>query len=69
MEPLWEKEFKPNDLKYGADFYQMLVDNDGGMHMVLNRENDRFKKDKPHFFEFIYQEVGKEKEAIFSVFF
>jgi len=40
MEGVWEKEFSPRDLKFGADFYQMLVDNDGGMHMVLNREND-----------------------------
>jgi len=68
MEQLWEKEFKPNDLKYGADFYQMLVDNDGGMHIVLNRENDRFKKDKPHFFEFMYQSATEDGTPLFSVF-
>ncbi|MFK7983803.1 MAG: hypothetical protein AB8G86_27755 [Saprospiraceae bacterium] len=68
MEVLWEKEFEPNDLKFGADFYQMLVDNDGGMHMVLIRENDRLKKDKPHYFEFLHQPVGVEKAPINSVF-
>ena len=68
MEQLWEKEFAPKDLKYGSDFYQMLVDNEGGMHMVLNRENDRFKKDKPHYYEFIYQPAGDGEAPIYSVF-
>jgi len=68
MEVLWKKEFTPHDLKFGADFYQMLVDNEGGMHMVLNRENDRFKKDKPHYWEFIYQPVDAEKSLTNSVF-
>ena len=68
MKVLWEKEFQPNDLKFGADFYQMLVDNDGGMHMVLIRENDRFKKDKPHYFEFIHQPVDTEKMPVNSIF-
>jgi len=68
MEVLWDKEFSPNDLKFGADFHQILVDNDGGMHMVLNRENDRFRKDKPHYYEFIYQPVNQEKTPTNSVF-
>ena len=67
MKPMWDKEFEPTDLNYGADFYQMLVDNEGGMHMVLNRENDRLKKDKPHFFEFIYQPSNEEKAPITKV--
>ena len=68
MELLWEKEFTPTDMNFGADFHQMLVDNDGGMHMVLIRENDRAKKDKPHYFEFIYQPAGDGKAPINSVF-
>ncbi len=67
MEQKWTKEFEPKDLKFGADFYQMLVDNDGGMHMVLMRENDRLKKDKPHYFEFIYQPADEGKAPISKV--
>lgn len=68
MKVMWNKEFSPQDLKFGADFHQMLVDNDGGMHMVLNRENERYKKDKPHYYEFIYQPANEEKAPIHSVF-
>jgi len=67
MEQIWSKEFEPTDLKFGADFHQMLVDNKGGMHMVLNRENDRLKKEKPHHFEFIYQPPNEGKAPITKV--
>jgi len=43
------------------------VDDEGGMHMVLNRENDRLKKDKPHFFEFLYQPPNEGKILLTKV--
>ena len=67
MEQMWSKEFEPRDLNFGADFYQMLVDNEGGMHMVLNRENERLKKEKPHHFEFIYQPPTEGKAPITKI--
>ncbi len=67
MEQMWDNEYEPDDLKFGADFYQVLVDNDGGMHMVLIRDNDRLKKDKPHFFEFIYQPPNEGKAPVTKV--
>lgn len=67
MELLWNNEFKPKDLNFGTDFYQMLVDNEGGMHMVMNRDNDRYKKDKPHHFEFMYQPPTDVSTTTFSV--
>ena len=65
MKQIWDKEFSPQDLKFGADFYQMLVDNEGGMHMVLIRENDRLKKDDPHYFEMIYQAPATDQSTSF----
>jgi len=67
MKQRWSKEYEPKDLKFGADFHQILADNEGGMHMVLNRENDRLKKDKPHHFEFIYQPSDGSKAPISTV--
>jgi len=61
MKVLWEDSFSPKDLKYGGDFQQMLVDNNGAMHLVLIRENDRVKKDKPHHFEIWSRYSDQEK--------
>jgi hypothetical protein len=56
MEPMWNKTYNPKDLNFGNDFQQILVDNQGGMHMVFIRDNERLKKDKLHHFEFLYQD-------------
>ncbi|MEM6316779.1 MAG: hypothetical protein AAF960_03870 [Bacteroidota bacterium] len=67
MELMWNKEYMPEDLKFGADFYQILADDEGGMHMILIRENERFKKDKPHYFEFIYQAAEGATAPVYKV--
>lgn len=67
MKQLWHREFTPKDLRYGEDFHQMLVDNEGGMHMVINRDNDRIKKDKPHHFEFMYHPNGGKSTSTYTV--
>ena len=67
MELLWDNTYNPKDLKFGQEFHQILVDNQGGMHMILNRHNDRLKKDKPPHFEIIYQTPTKEKATNYTV--
>ena len=67
MELLWNNEYNPKDLKFGADFHQILIDNEGGMHMAFNRDNERLKKDKPHHFEFIYQPQNGGSAQIYTV--
>ena len=61
MKVLWKDTFSPKDLQYGNDFQQMLVDNKGTMHLILIRENDRVKKDKPHHYEIWSRYTDEEK--------
>lgn len=49
MELVWEKTFSPEKFIYGRDFLQMIVDNDGNFHLVLEKENLRSKRDEHHF--------------------
>lgn len=60
MKVLWQEELAPGDMQHGIDFQQLLVNNDGGMHLILNRENDRLKKDKPHHFEIFSRHTNKK---------
>ncbi|MEK7253683.1 MAG: hypothetical protein AAB316_02995, partial [Bacteroidota bacterium] len=43
MKLLWETTFSPADLFLDRDFVQILPDNNGNMHFVLERENRRSK--------------------------
>jgi len=67
MKVLWEDSFSPKDLQYGSDFQQILVDNTGAMHLVLIRENDRVKKDKPHHFEIWSHYADGEKTTTTTI--
>ncbi len=49
MELLWEKRFEPADVVHGRDFRQMLVDNEGNMHLIQEMENRKPKLDEHHF--------------------
>lgn len=51
MKVLWEATYAPEDLNNGYHLQQIVVDNIGAMHMIINRENERIKKDKPHYFD------------------
>lgn len=51
MKVLWEATYAPEDLNNGYHLQQIVVDNRGAMHMIINRENERIKKDKPHYFD------------------
>ena len=67
MEVLWEKNYNPPGLEYGREFHQVLVDNKGGMHMILIRENDRLKKDRPHYFEILYQSKNVDVTKVVKI--
>ena len=49
MELLWENTFVPDDVIYGRDFRQMLVDNSGTMHLILEKENKKFNLEEHRF--------------------
>ncbi len=50
MKLLWETTFSPADLFLDRDFVQILPDNNGNMHFVLERENRRSKSEE-HYLE------------------
>ncbi len=60
MSVLWEQKIAPDDMQNGINFQQLVVNNQGGMHLIINRENDRLKKDKPHCFEIFNRQPDKE---------
>lgn len=60
MKTLWEKSFSPEDLNYYDDYRQMLVDNDGNLRLVLEKDNFRSKR-KTHYYE-IHEYYGESDE-------
>ncbi len=60
MSVLWEQKIAPEDMQNGINFQQLVVNNSGGMHLIINRENDRLKENKPHYFEIFNRQPDKE---------
>lgn len=50
MELLWEKSFAPEDYDYADDGLQVLVDNKGNMHLIIEKDNYRSRR-KEHFYQ------------------
>ena len=49
MEVLWEKTIQPKDMKYHEDFNQMLINNQGELYIVLEKENKKYSRENHHF--------------------
>jgi hypothetical protein len=49
MEKVWEYTFEPTDYYHRRDFVDFLVDNHGGGHLILERDNEKNKKDSNRF--------------------
>lgn len=49
MQLLWQNEFSIDDFQYQRDFTQMLIDNEGNMYLVLDRDNRPGKADQHRF--------------------
>lgn len=56
MKLLWEKTLIPDDIIINRDFAQLLLDNDGNMHLILEKNNRKFKQEEHHFEIFEYGE-------------
>jgi len=59
LELLWDYTFSPNDLDFDRDFQQMIVDNDGNMFCILNKDN---RKSDKHFFEIFHYGPSSENQ-------
>ena len=60
MKLLWEKSFSPDDFSYFEEFRQVLVDNEGNLRLVLEKDNFRSKR-KDHYYE-IHEYYGTTDE-------
>ena len=45
----WETQFEPADMVLIRDYRQTLVDNDGNVYLVLERDNRKSKQDNHHY--------------------
>ena len=48
MKLLWERQLSPNDVLFSRDFKQMLVDNNGSMFLILEKNNRRSRMEEHH---------------------
>ena len=62
MKLLWEHQLVMDDFLFSRDFKQMLVDNNGNMYLVLEKENRRSKQEE-HYLE-IFECGGAEDGQI-----
>jgi len=49
MKVLWDKSIRPKDMTYYEDFEQMIINDDGDLFLILEKENRKMKKDEHHF--------------------
>jgi hypothetical protein len=66
MKPLWEAVIKPPEFTYFQDFHDLLVDNDGNMALILQKDNFRNKKEIHHY-EFHYYNGAQGQLYQFNV--
>lgn len=55
MEMLWQAAIQPMDFNFFQDFQQAIVNNDGNMYLVLERNNFRSKREDHHFEVLFYE--------------
>lgn len=53
MEMLWQSAIQPMDFNFFQDFQQAIVNNEGNMYLVIERNNFRSKREDHHF-EMLY---------------
>ena len=79
QEYLWDRKIRPERMEYPRDWGQLMVDNDGDMHLVLERENRRSQRESHHYEIFRYglqtgnalkrYEISLEEKLTYDVFF
>lgn len=52
LDRLWEKSFSLSDFYFGMDEFQVTVDNDGRMFLIIERNNYKSKR-KQHYYEVV----------------
>lgn len=68
MKVLWDRKFHPSDFNHSMDFIKAIVDNDGGMHVISQKDNKKFKKEENRFIIYHYDYVNdKSKEYFVSM--
>jgi len=49
MKVLWDRSIKPDGMTYYEDFEQMVINDQGDLFLVLEKDNKKSKKDEHHF--------------------
>lgn len=60
MNLLWDKTIEPEDYIAGRDADQILVDNEGGLHLILQKHNFRSQNKVHHYEVFSYNQSFME---------
>ena len=60
MRILWENTFVPDDFNLTRDFLHLVLSDEGELYMVIEKNNQRSKREN-HFFE-VHRYQGREKE-------
>ena len=49
LKMMWHTQFKPNNLEYPRDWRQIIVANNGDMHLILEKDNRRTTRENHHY--------------------
>ncbi len=66
LELLWQTVVTPQDFNFYQNFLEVLVDNDGDMTIVAERDNYRTKREDHHF-EFYHYDGGTDRLTRFDL--
>lgn len=66
-ELLWEKKFQPGDFFYGRDFREIVVDNEGNMYVILEKDNRKLKQEEHRLRVLVYRKGKSEKLTLLEV--
>lgn len=66
MRLLWNQAVVPDDFVFNKEFFQVTVNNDGDMYFIVDRENQRSKKEE-HLLEMVKYGLGLSNPISFKV--
>ena len=66
MQLLWERVFQPRDFSFYEDFREIIVDNSGNMHLILDKDNIKAKK-KTHYYEILEYYYKDEMTITYNI--
>lgn len=66
MKVLWDRSFSPSEMNFWEEFGQVLVDNEGTMRVILEKNRLRLRKDEYHY-EIYEANAQTEEPRVYTV--